>query len=69
MEAAGSGPDQTLLVGDSVIDLETARRAGARCCIVTYGFGFRRDRVETADWLVDDAAALRRVIDGFTAPS
>jgi phosphoglycolate phosphatase len=66
METAGSGPDDTLLVGDSVIDLETARRAGARCCIVTYGFGFRRDRVETADWLVDDAAALRRVIDAFT---
>jgi phosphoglycolate phosphatase len=29
----------TVLVGDSVIDIETARRAGTRMCLVTYGFG------------------------------
>lgn len=31
----------TLLVGDSPIDLETARRAGTRICLARYGFGFR----------------------------
>ena len=31
---------QTLLVGDSVIDWQTARNAGARVCLVRYGFGF-----------------------------
>lgn len=31
----------TLLVGDSAIDLQTARRAGARICLARYGFGFR----------------------------
>jgi phosphoglycolate phosphatase len=67
MAAAGSRPEQTLMVGDSAVDLETARRAGARCCIVTYGFGFQRDRVATADWLVDDASALRQVMSDFTA--
>jgi phosphoglycolate phosphatase len=60
---AGAEPAGAMLVGDSAVDLETARRASVRCCIVTYGFGFRRDRVEGADWLVDDAPALLRVID------
>jgi phosphoglycolate phosphatase len=32
---------ETLLVGDSPIDLETARRAGTQICLVSYGFGFR----------------------------
>lgn len=62
IERAGASPGSALLVGDSVIDLQAARNAGARCCIVSYGFGFRRDRVEGADWIVDDAGALRRVL-------
>jgi phosphoglycolate phosphatase len=33
-------PDETLLVGDSGIDLTTARRAGATICLARYGFGF-----------------------------
>jgi phosphoglycolate phosphatase len=65
MDRAGATPERSLMVGDSRIDLETARQAGVRCCIVTFGFGFRRDLVEGADWLVDDAAALASVISGF----
>jgi phosphoglycolate phosphatase len=34
-------PSSTVLVGDSPIDLETARRAGTRICLARYGFGFR----------------------------
>jgi phosphoglycolate phosphatase len=65
MERAGASPEHTVLVGDSAIDLQAARNAGARCCIVSYGFGFRRDRVEGADWIVDDAAALSLVLDAW----
>jgi phosphoglycolate phosphatase len=39
--SAGVAVDRTLMVGDSRIDLETARRAGTRVCLVRYGFGFR----------------------------
>ena len=28
------------MVGDSAIDLQTARAAGVRVCLVRYGFGF-----------------------------
>ena len=38
--AAGATPEATVLVGDSPIDLETARRAGTRACLARYGFGF-----------------------------
>lgn len=41
VEAAGSTPADTWMVGDSTIDLRTAHAAGARACIVRYGFGFR----------------------------
>jgi len=40
MAAAGSGPDDTIMVGDSAIDLRTARAATVRPCLVRYGFGF-----------------------------
>lgn len=34
-------PGSTILVGDSPIDLETARRAGAAVCLLRFGFGYR----------------------------
>jgi phosphoglycolate phosphatase len=38
---AGASPSSTLLVGDSPVDLETARRAGTRICLARWGFGYR----------------------------
>ncbi len=40
MAEAGVDARDTLMVGDSTIDLLTARAAGARTCLVRYGFGF-----------------------------
>jgi phosphoglycolate phosphatase len=40
---AGVAPAETLLVGDSPVDLETARRAGTHICLARYGFGYRFD--------------------------
>lgn len=40
-EGAAANIEDVLLVGDSAIDLRTARAAGSRVCIVRYGFGFR----------------------------
>jgi phosphoglycolate phosphatase len=40
MTITGSSPEETVLVGDSAIDLRTARAACVRVCLVTYGFGF-----------------------------
>lgn len=38
MNEAGVGRDATLMVGDSSVDVRTARNAGIACCGVTYGF-------------------------------
>jgi len=56
MSAAGTDADRTLMVGDSAIDLKTARAAGVRVCLVRYGFGFRT----TADHLRGDELFLNR---------
>jgi phosphoglycolate phosphatase len=40
MTDAGASADETVMVGDSAIDLKTARAAGVRPCLVSYGFGF-----------------------------
>jgi phosphoglycolate phosphatase-like HAD superfamily hydrolase len=50
MSAAGSTITDTVLVGDSFIDLRTARAASVRLCLVRYGFGFagaERELLET----------------------
>jgi phosphoglycolate phosphatase len=65
MREAGVGPDRTVMVGDSSVDVETARNAGIRCCAVTYGFkpesladpapDLLVDRMqEVADWVLQN---------------
>jgi phosphoglycolate phosphatase len=58
MSAANAGPDDTVMVGDSAIDLRTARAAGTRICLVSYGFGFHTATAELAgDELIADSPA------------
>jgi len=55
---AGVSPEATLLVGDSAVDVRTARNAGVRVCGVTYGFQPETLRQEPPDLLVDSFAEL-----------
>jgi phosphoglycolate phosphatase len=53
MDEAGAGADATVFVGDSMIDVETARNAGVRICVALYGFGRLRGELSlTGDELV-----------------
>ena len=63
MRETGMGPGLTVMVGDSAIDIVTARNAGVSCCGVTYGFqpetladpapDLLVDRMEDfADWVI-----------------
>ena len=68
MSDFGVTPQATLLVGDSAIDHETAIRAGVRCCLVTFGFGYQnfpKERLRGDEWLADDAAQLRAILELF----
>ena len=49
--------DDTWLVGDSMIDVETAKRAGVRMCVVLYGFGQLRGELVLNDGEVTVQAA------------
>ncbi len=59
MRREGAAPDATWLVGDSMIDVETARRAGVHLCVALYGFGqargeLRLDESEKTVWNATD---------------
>ena len=40
MAVTGASTNETMMIGDSAIDLRTARAASVRVCLVAYGFGF-----------------------------
>jgi phosphoglycolate phosphatase len=42
MASCGADPHDTMMVGDSMVDLEVARRAGTHICVAAYGFGASR---------------------------
>jgi phosphoglycolate phosphatase len=70
MERAGATGANTLLVGDSPIDRETARRASSRCCLVAYGFGyatFPTEQLTGEEWIAADPPELAAIIERFTA--
>jgi phosphoglycolate phosphatase len=73
MATAGAQGTHTLLVGDSAFDRETARRAGAKCCLVSYGFGFHtvaegvNGSPAPDEWIVPDTVALAEAIERFLA--
>ena len=46
-ERAGVAPSDAMLVGDSLVDWQTARNAGAAICLARYGFGFQQFPQET----------------------
>jgi phosphoglycolate phosphatase len=68
-EHFGAGRHNTVMVGDSWIDCQTARNARTRVCLVRYGFGATSgpQEVTSADAEVDTPAdlpaAIRRLFD------
>jgi phosphoglycolate phosphatase len=59
MQRAETGPDETLMVGDSVTDVKTARAAGVRVVAVSYGYNHGEDiRAAGPDWVVDSLAGI-----------
>ena len=59
----GLGPRDVMIVGDSEIDVQTARSAGTWACGVTYGFGNKRLAEDPPDLLIDSLTELRGHLD------
>jgi phosphoglycolate phosphatase len=68
MDAAGAQAGSSWLVGDSMIDVETARRAGCRMCVVRYGFGQLRGELvlDGSETIADLPAEIPKVIGGVS---
>jgi phosphoglycolate phosphatase len=60
-------PADALLVGDSGIDLATARNAGTRICLARYGFGFNGAAMTAGreDFVIDSPSALLPLVDSI----
>jgi len=54
----GAAPTQAMFVGDSEVDVQTARNAGTWVCGVTYGFGSHRLAEYPPDLLVDNLTEM-----------
>jgi phosphoglycolate phosphatase len=68
MQEAGVAPEQTVMVGDSQVDILTARNAGMWSVGVTYGFAPRTLELVVPDVLVDTAAELALALSGEALP-
>ncbi len=58
-----AAPRQAMIVGDSEVDVRTARNAGTWACGVTYGLGSGRLAQTQPDLLVDSLTELQRYLN------
>lgn len=65
MQELGASKGSTVYIGDSEVDVKTAKNAGVTCIGVTWGFRDRAVLEEAgADYIVDTTAALLPIIKG-----
>lgn len=57
LDKYGFTPDQAIMVGDTIFDIQMGINARTRTCGVTYGNG-SRESLSPADWLIDDFSEL-----------
>jgi phosphoglycolate phosphatase len=57
-----TGRDKALMVGDSAVDVRTARNAGIACCGVTYGFQPETLIADPPDFLIDRMEELLNLL-------
>ena len=65
MKEESAAPAHTVLVGDSSVDLSTARNAGVRICLARYGFGFvdlPPDALRGDELIVNDPSEIAEAV-------
>ena len=61
-------PEETIIVGDCIYDIDAGRAAGVWTVAVAYGYGVDRSFMERADFVIDRFARLLRVIAQLDCP-
>jgi phosphoglycolate phosphatase len=71
MTQAGATPASTMLVGDSMIDVDTARRAGVAMCVARFGFGDARGDLQLRgdEWIAETGRDVGRVVADWSKRS
>ena len=55
--------EETFMVGDSELDINCAKNAGAFSCAVTYGYRSKEQlEIEKPDFIIDDISELTKII-------
>jgi phosphoglycolate phosphatase len=63
MDKRGCSKEQTVYIGDSDVDIMTARNAGTDCIAVEWGFRSREFLLEHgAETIVSDVSSLERLL-------
>jgi phosphoglycolate phosphatase len=58
LSESGATPQRTIMVGDSAVDILTARNAGVQACGVTWGFQPETFKEAEPDFLIDSMQSL-----------
>ncbi|MEO8126218.1 MAG: HAD-IA family hydrolase [Bryobacteraceae bacterium] len=61
LSEAGMVADNAMMIGDSAVDIQTARNAGIKACGVTYGFQPESLAADPPDFLIDRFADLSAI--------
>ncbi len=64
MQETGARPDETVMIGDSMVDMQTARNAGAWALGCAFGFGPQNIMETPPDILVEKASEWPEVLTG-----
>jgi phosphoglycolate phosphatase len=64
LSESGIDAAKAMMVGDSAVDVQTARNAGIKACGVTYGFQPETLAAEPPDYLIDRFEQLPSVLNG-----
>jgi phosphoglycolate phosphatase len=59
-----AAPREAMIIGDSDVDVKTARSAGIFACGVSYGYGLEGLRADPPDLMLDSLAELPGHLDG-----
>jgi phosphoglycolate phosphatase len=62
VEESGADRARTLMVGDSAVDVHTARNAGVRACGVSWGFQPETFTSAPPDFVIDDMRQLPEIV-------
>ena len=66
---SGAARGDSVMVGDSAVDIRTARNAGIRACGVSYGFRPETFTEEPPDFLIDDLRELAGLVASLRQPA